>query len=175
MTRCVSFSKKPKHGVLEHIHLEVSKDWLVDINWRIGNDHQVNLCMHERPIGRIIKNVYNALHAVKGKEGTLLAMSARNEEKDTLILPGSFRGHSKIKIQSVASSAGGTAIMAMVAQPYRGHLNSNVNNEFNMEECYAVAGSCAQSLTVIASSLDTLFFARRPIGQCNLVLLVHHR
>ena len=68
----------------------------------------------------IIRNVYNALHAVKGKEGTLLAMSARNEEKDTLIASGSFRGHSKIKIQSVASSAGGTAMMAMVAQPYRG-------------------------------------------------------
>ena len=66
----------------------------------------------------IVKNVYNALYAVKGKEGTLLAMSARNEEKDTLIGSGSFRGHSKIKIQSVASSAGGTAMMAVVAQPY---------------------------------------------------------
>ena len=113
--------------------------------------------MHERPIGRIIKNVYNALHAVKAKEGTLLAMSARNEEKDTLILPGSFRGHSKIKIQSVASSAGGAAMMAMVAQPHRGHLNGNVNDEFDMEECYAratVAGTRAQSLTVIVSPLD---------------------
>ena len=66
----------------------------------------------------IIKNVYNALYAVKGKEGTLLAMSARNEEKDTLIASGHFRGHTKIKIQSVASSAGGTAMMAMVAQPH---------------------------------------------------------
>ena len=105
----------------------------------------------------VIKNVYKALHAVKGKEGTLLAMSARNEEKDTLIASGHFRGHSKIKIQSVASSAGGTAMMAMVAQPYRGHLNGNVNDEFDMEECYAratVAGTRAQSLTVIVSPLD---------------------
>ena len=105
----------------------------------------------------IIRNVYNALHAVKGKEGTLLAMSARNGEKDTLITSGSFRGHSRIKIQSVASSAGGTAMMAIVAQPYRGHLNGNVNDEFDMEECYAratVAGTRAQTLTVIVSPLD---------------------
>ena len=102
----------------------------------------------------VIKNVYKALHAVKGKEGTLLAMSARNEEKDTLIASGHFRGHSKIKIQSVASSAGGAAMMAIVAQPYRGHLNGNVNDEFDMEECYAratVAGARAQSLTMIVS------------------------
>ena len=105
----------------------------------------------------LIKNVYNALYAVKGKEGTLLTMSARNEEKDTLIASGNFRGHTKIKIQSVASSAGGTAMMAIVAQPYRGHLNGNVNDEFDMEECYAratVAGTRAQSLTVIVSPLD---------------------
>ena len=105
----------------------------------------------------IIKNVYNAFYAVKGKEGTLLAMSARNEEKDTLIASGHFRGHTKIKIHSVASSAGGAAMMAMVAQPYRGHLNGNVNDEFDMEECYAratVAGARAQSLTVIVSPLD---------------------
>ena len=84
-------------------------------------------------------------------------MSARNEEKDTLIASGNFRGHTKIKIQSVASSAGGTAMMAIVAQPYRGHLNGNVNDEFDMEECYAratVAGTRAQSLTVIVSPLD---------------------
>ena len=84
-------------------------------------------------------------------------MSARNEEKDTLIASGSFRGHSKIKIQSVASSAGGTAMMAIVAQPHRGHLNGNVNDEFDIEECYAratVAGTRAQSLTVIVSPID---------------------
>ena len=84
-------------------------------------------------------------------------MSARNEEKDTLIASGHFRGHTKIRIQSVASSAGGTAMMAIVAQPYRGHLNGNVNDEFDMEECYAhatVAGTRAQSLTVIVSPLD---------------------
>ena len=46
----------------------------------------------------LIKNVYNALYTVKGKEGTLLTMSARNEEKDTLIASGHFRGHTKIKI-----------------------------------------------------------------------------
>ena len=105
----------------------------------------------------LIKNVYNALYTVKGKEGTLLTMSARNEEKDTLIASGHFRGHTKIRIQSVASSAGGTAMMAIVAQPYRGHLNGNVNDEFDMEECYAratVAGTRAQSLTVIVSPLD---------------------
>ena len=79
----------------------------------------------------VIKNVFDAFYALKGNEGILLAMSTRNEEKDTLIASGSFRGHSKIKIQSVASSAGGTAMMAIVAQPYRGHLNGNVKDEFD--------------------------------------------
>ena len=65
----------------------------------------------------VSKEVYNELHALKGDEGTLLVMSARNEEKDNLIDSGYFRGHTKIKIQSVASSAGGTAMMAIVAQP----------------------------------------------------------
>ena len=47
--------------------------------------------------------------------------------------------------------------MAIVAQPYRGHLNGNVNDEFDMEECFAratVAGTRTQSLTVIVSPLD---------------------
>ena len=42
-------------------------------------------------------------------------------------------------------------------QPYRGKLNGNVNDEFDMEECYAratVAGTRAQSLTLIVSPLD---------------------
>ena len=45
-------------------------------------------------------------------------------------------------------------MMAIVAQPYRGHLNGNVNDEFDMEECYAratVAGTRAQSLTMVVS------------------------
>ena len=64
---------------------------------------------------------------------------------------------SGIKIQSVASLASGTAMMATVAQPYRRHLNGNVNDAFDMEECYAratVAGTRAQSLTVIVSPID---------------------
>ena len=36
--------------------------------------------------------------------------------------------------------------MAMVAQPYQGHLNGNVNDEFNMEECYARAKKKVSSL-----------------------------
>ena len=72
---------------------------------------------------RVIKDVHNALYDLKGNEGTLLAMSARNEKEDNLIDSGFFRGHSKIKIQPVASSAGGAAMMVIVAQPYRGHSN----------------------------------------------------
>ena len=109
-------------------------------------------------LASVIKEVFNALFAAKGNEGTLLAMSARNEEKDTLIVSGSFRGHSKIKILSVASSAGGAAMMAIVAQPHRGHLNGDVHDKFDMEECHAratVAGTRAQSLTVIVSPIDT--------------------
>ena len=75
------------------------------------------VCAQATDLACIVKNVYKALYAVKG-EGTLLAMSARNEEKDTLIGLKSFRGDFKIKIQSVASLAGGTAMMAVVAQPF---------------------------------------------------------
>ena len=87
----------------------------------------------------VIKYVFNAVYALKGSEGTLLAMSARNEEKDTLI------------------ASGCAAMMAIAAQSYCGHLDGNINNEFDMEECYAratVAGTRAQSLTVIVSPLD---------------------
>ena len=85
----------------------------------------------------VIKDVFNALYDLKGNEGTLLAMSARNEEKDTLIASGYFRGHSKIKIQSV--------------------VNGNVDDEFDMEECYAratMAGTQGQSLTVVVYKDD---------------------
>ena len=51
---------------------------------------------------KLLKNC-NALYAVKGKEGTLLTMSARNEEKDTLIASGNFRGHTKININVSAA------------------------------------------------------------------------
>ena len=85
--------------------------------------------------------MYNHLYDLKKDAGTLLVMSVRNEEKDNLIDSGFFRGYTKIKIQSVASSAGGTAIMAIVAQPYRGHLNRNAQGEFEMEKCYARATS----------------------------------
>ena len=49
-------------------------------------------------------------------------------------------------------------MMAIVAQPYRGHLNGNVNDAFDMEECCArptVAGTRAQSLTVLGRPLPT--------------------
>ena len=39
----------------------------------------------------VFKDVFNALYDLKGNEGTLLAMSARNEEKDTLIASGYFQ------------------------------------------------------------------------------------
>ena len=99
-------------------------------------------------------------------------MSARDEEKDTLIASGAFPGHSKIRIQSVASSAGGAAMMAIVAQPHRGHLNGNVTDEFDMEECYAratVTGTRAQSLTVIVSPIDM----QGMIGMMQVVGLRH--
>ena len=159
MTHCVCFSKKPKHGAFG-THTLGGVEGLVGgyqfVHWPRARGELVYA--RATDLACVIKDVFNALYALKGSQGTLLAMSARNEEKDTLIASGSFRGHSKIKIQSVASSAGGTAMMAIVAQPYRGHLNGNVNDEFDMEECYAratVAGTRAQSLTVIAPPLDT--------------------
>ena len=73
--------------------------------------------------------------------------------KDNLIESSFFKGHIRIRVQSVASSAGSSAMMAIVAQPSRGHLNGNLQDDFDMEECFARA-TVSQSLTVIVSPID---------------------
>ena len=113
-----------RSGMTQRILLQDTQTWRIGTHRRGGVEGLVGgyqFVHWKRPPGELvyaratdlsclIKHVYNALYAVKGKEGTLLTMSARNEEKDTLIASENFRSHTKIKIQSVASSAGGTAM-----------------------------------------------------------------
>ena len=75
---------------------------------------------------RAISAVYDELATEKRDDGTLLVMSARIEDKDQLLRSTLCRGHPRIRVQTAASSAGGTAMMAIVAQPTRGHLDSMV-------------------------------------------------
>ena len=62
-------------------------------------------------------------------------------------------------MNSVASSAGSTATMAVLVQSDRGHLNGWPSYPFDQEECHAratVAATRSQSLTVIISKLDMM-------------------
>lgn len=108
-------------------------------------------------LGCVIEDVYAQLAELNGPASTLLVMSARIDDRDQMLRSTLCRGHPRIRVQTVAFSAGGTATMSMVVQSNRGHLNGNANDEFDMVECFArcnVAGSRAQSLCVIVSPLD---------------------
>ena len=64
-----------------------------------------------------------------------------------------------VAFNSVASSAGSTATMAVLVQSATGHLNGWPSYPFDQEECYAratVAATRSQSLTVIVSPLDMM-------------------
>ena len=64
-----------------------------------------------------------------------------------------------VAFNSVASSAGSTATMAVVVQSAMGHLNGWPSHPFDQEECYAratVAATHSQSLTVILSQIDLM-------------------
>ena len=64
-----------------------------------------------------------------------------------------------VSINSVASSAGSTATMAVLVQSATGHVNGRPRYPFDQEECYAratVAATRSQSLTVIVSQIDMM-------------------
>ena len=204
----------------------------------------------------VIEPLFQALRATHD-DASLLVMSANNDDRDTM-RKWDLAQDKSVAFNSVASSAGSTATMAVVVQSAMGHLNGWPSYPFDQEECYAratVAATRSQSLTVILSQIDMMgiigmiqvlaarahpiqevyqatsnwtmpelragetqleqsdreiaswrlnhaghwqeqtepplsifylktkvggksadiFFARRPIGSCNLVLLVHHR
>lgn len=92
-------------------------------------------------------------------DGTLLVMSSNLKDRNSLNSSAVCRGHDNVRVQTVASSAGGTATLAVLAQPGRGHLNGDPNDQFDLAECYArciVGATRSQNLTVIISPLDML-------------------
>ena len=91
-------------------------------------------------------------------EGSLLIMSACNDDRDS-VRKWDLAQDKLIAINSVASSAGSTATMAVVAQSATGRLNGWPSYPFDQEECYAratVAATRSQSLTVILSQIDMM-------------------
>ena len=91
-------------------------------------------------------------------EGSLLIMSACNDDRDSM-RKWDLAHDELIAINSVASSAGSTATMAVLVQSATGHLNGWPSNPFDQEECYAratVAATRSQSLTVILSQIDMM-------------------
>ena len=91
-------------------------------------------------------------------EGSLLVMSANNDDRDSM-RKWEIAQDELVAFNSVASSAGSTATMAVLVQSATGHLNGWPSYPFDQEECYAratVAATRSQSLTVIVSPLDMM-------------------
>ena len=91
-------------------------------------------------------------------DGSLLVMSANNDDRDSM-RKWDLAQDELVAFNSVASSAGSTATMAVLIQSATGHLNGWPNYPFDQEECYAratVAATRSQSLTVIVSPVDMM-------------------
>ena len=89
-------------------------------------------------------------------DGSLLVMSANNDDRDSM-RKWDLAHDELVAFNSVASSAGSTATMAVLVQSATGHLNGW--HPFDQEECYAratVAATRSQSLTVIVSPIDMM-------------------
>ena len=91
-------------------------------------------------------------------DGSLLVMSANNDDRDSM-RKWEIAQDELVAFNSVASSAGSIATMAVLVQSATGHLNGWPSYPFDQEECYAratVAATRSQSLTVIVSPLDMM-------------------
>ena len=85
-------------------------------------------------------------------------MSANNDDRDS-IRKWEIAQDELVAFNSIASSAGSTATMAVLVKSATGHLNGWPSYPFDQEECYAratVAATRSQSLTVIVSPLDMM-------------------
>ena len=101
--------------------------------------------------------MFQALRATHD-DASLLVMSANNDDRDT-VRKWDLAQDKSVAFNSVASSAGSTATMAVVVQSAMGHLNGWPSYPFDQEECYAratVAATRSQSLTVILSQIDMM-------------------
>ena len=105
----------------------------------------------------MIEPLFQALRATHD-EASLLVMSANNDDRDCM-RKWDLAQDKSVAFNSVASSAGSTATMAVVVQSAMGHLNGWPSHPFDQEECYAratVAATRSQSLTVILSQIDMM-------------------
>ena len=105
----------------------------------------------------VIEPLFQALRATHD-DASLLVMSANNDDRDTM-RKWDLAQDKSVAFNSVASSAGSTATMAVVVQSAMGHLNGWPSYPFDQEECYAratVAATRSQSLTVILSQIDMM-------------------
>ena len=105
----------------------------------------------------VIEPLFQALRATHD-DASLLVMSANNDDRDTM-RKWDLAQDKAVAFNSVASSAGSTATMAVVVQSAMGHLNGWPSYPFDQEECYAratVAATRSQSLTVILSQIDMM-------------------
>ena len=105
----------------------------------------------------VIEPLLQALRSTHA-DASLLIISACNDDRDSM-RKWSLAHDKLVAINSVASSAGITATMAVVTQSATGHLNGWPSNPFDQEECYAratVAATRSQSLTVIMSQIDMM-------------------
>ena len=91
-------------------------------------------------------------------DGSLLVMSANNDDRDSM-RKWELAQDELVAFNSVASSAGSTATMAVLIQSATGHLHGWPSYPFDQEECYAratVAATRSQSLTVIVSPVGMM-------------------
>ena len=105
----------------------------------------------------VIEPLLQALRSTHA-DGSLLIMSANNDDRDSM-RKWDLAHDELVAFNSVASSAGSTATMAVLVQSATGHLNGWPSYPFDQEECYAratVAATRSQSLTVIASQIDMM-------------------
>ena len=105
----------------------------------------------------VIEPLLQALRATH-EDASLLVMLANNDDRDTM-RKWDLAQDKAVAFNSVASSAGSTATMAVVVQSAMGHLNGWPSYPFDQEECYAratVAATRSQSLTVILSQIDMM-------------------
>ena len=103
----------------------------------------------------VIEPLFQALRATHD-DASLLVMSANNDDRDTM-RKWDLAQDKSVAFNSVASSAGSTATMAVVVQSAMGHLNGRAIPL--IRKCYAratVAATRSQSLTVILSQIDMM-------------------
>ena len=101
--------------------------WLVGFSLYSGTSHK----------SAVIEPVLRKLR-FSHADGSLLVMSANNDDRDSM-RKWELAQDELVAFNSVASSAGSTATMAVLVQSATGHLNGWPSYPFDQEECHARA------------------------------------